>query len=67
MLLDVAGVQRSSCLRGWPEVLARHSVGVLILDRISDSELVAEFEAHPEWTVDFQDPQAVIFAHSGVL
>ncbi len=56
----------------WLESLDEHDVQFLALDVRDDSNLVKLFRSQPEWMIDFEDREAVLFvrsddAHVGVM
>jgi hypothetical protein len=46
----------------WLRLFAQEQVQFIILNQRADGELVKAFHSQPEWIVDFEDDQAVIFA-----
>lgn len=50
----------------WLEVFDAYGVQFLILDPDGDGELLELVRSRPEWQVDFEDKEAVIFARAEV-
>jgi hypothetical protein len=48
----------------WLREIDAHNVEFVILDPYGDSDLVEIFRHQPAWAVDFEDEEAVIFAHA---
>jgi hypothetical protein len=51
----------------WLARFERYDVQVLILDPDEDQALVALARSRPEWALDFQDQQGILFVRSDVL
>ncbi len=71
MFEDHKGVAARSPQQGaqegedWLAALDAHDVRYLVLDRREDAALVRQFGRRPGWAVDFEDPEAVVFARVG--
>ena len=52
--------------KDWRGTFDKHDVQFLVLDRHSDSDLLSIFRSQSGWMVDFEDEEAVIFAHAGM-
>ena len=48
----------------WLQVLEEENVQLVILDPILDSELVEVIRSQPEWSVDSEDDELMIFTLS---
>jgi hypothetical protein len=46
----------------WLEVFDAYGVQFLVLGSQADSDLVDLFRSRPDWKVDFEDGEAIIFA-----
>ncbi|MBN1875075.1 MAG: hypothetical protein JXA33_12655 [Anaerolineae bacterium] len=46
----------------WLRLFEKEQVQFIVLNRRDDGELVKAIHSKPEWIVDFEDDQAVIFA-----
>ena len=51
---------------GWLKMLDDYGVQFLALDLESDSWLIKLAQSRPEWVVDFQDGESVLFVRTGV-
>jgi hypothetical protein len=56
-----------SPLESWLSALDTLGVQYLILDAKRDNRLLKLVQAHPKWTLDFSDGEAVLFARTGAL
>jgi hypothetical protein len=59
--------QQASVNEDWLGAFDEHGVQFVIVDVHSDRELLALLQSQPEWTVDFQDGEGVIFARTEVV
>ena len=50
----------------WLRVLDTYQVRFLVLNLDSESEMVELFRSQPEWIVDFEDDESIIFARAEV-
>jgi hypothetical protein len=64
---DQAVTQKAGQYEQWLSVLDRFGVQFLVLDIRHDGELLQAARLHPEWTVDFEDRDAVLFTRTGTL
>lgn len=64
MLGDHAVTQRGDAQEDWPAVFDRYGVQFLILDVKSDGDLLRRFLVEPQWTVDFEEGDSVLFARA---
>jgi hypothetical protein len=51
----------------WLAALDAFGVQFLVLDIEHDEELVQAARSHPQWDVDLEDEDAVLFARAGML
>jgi hypothetical protein len=51
-------------VRDWMGILDEYDVRYLALDLRSDGDLVSLVRARPDWAVDFEDEQAVLFVRA---
>ena len=49
----------------WLRLFEKEQVQFIIMNQQADAELLEVIRSHPEWIVDFEDDQAVIFALRG--
>lgn len=61
---DHAVTQRGDGQEDWPTVFDRYGVQFLALDVNSDGDLLQRFQGEPQWTVDFEDGDSVLFARA---
>jgi hypothetical protein len=45
----------------WLQMLDEENVQFIVLDSQTDADLVETIRSQPEWTVDFEDAELVIF------
>ena len=64
MLRDHAVTQRRDSQRDWPTVLDSYGVQFLAVDVNSDGDLLQRFQEEPQWSVDFEDGDSVLFART---
>jgi hypothetical protein len=64
MLEDHAVGQETGTTESWPDVLDEYGVQFLLLDRHNDDGLLELFQSQPEWMVDFEDEEAVLFVRA---
>ncbi|MBN1888986.1 MAG: hypothetical protein JW850_13410 [Thermoflexales bacterium] len=64
MLQDYSGAQKTGMAGNWLEVFDTYSVQFVVLDRHSDGELLSRLHAQPDWKIDFDDGEDVIFARA---
>ena len=62
-----AVTQKAGRYQRWLSVLDRYGVQFLVLDTRRDAELLQVARLHPEWTVDFEDKDAVLLTRTGAL
>jgi hypothetical protein len=67
MTRDQAVTQRAGRYEQWLSVLDRFGVQFLVLDIRDDGELLQAARLHPQWTVDFEDRDAVLLTRTGTL
>jgi len=48
----------------WLGIFEKYDVQFLVLDRHDDSDLLKPFQTRPDWAVDFEDEEAIIFARA---
>lgn len=51
-------------VRDWTGILNEYDMQYLALDLRSDGDLVSLVRARPDWAVDFEDEQAVLFVRA---
>jgi hypothetical protein len=51
-------------VRDWMGILDEYEVRYLALDLRSDGDVVSLVRARPDWAVDFEDEQAVLFVRA---
>lgn len=59
-----AVTHRGDAQEAWPTVFDRYGVQFLALDVNSDGDLLQRFQVEPQWTVDFEDGDSVLFARA---
>jgi len=50
----------------WLGIIEGYGVQFLVLDPHADSDLLSLFQSQPEWTVDFEDAEAVILTRTDI-
>jgi hypothetical protein len=61
---DGAPAQADGRSDQWLAILDRYGVRFLILDRQRDDKLLRLIRSRPDWTVDFEDSDSVLFART---
>jgi hypothetical protein len=56
--------ERISANEDWVETFDKHGVQFLVLSRHDDGDLLKLFQTRPDWAVDFEDEEAIIFARA---
>jgi hypothetical protein len=56
--------ERSGANEDWLGIVEQYDVQFLVLGRQDDSDLLELFQTQPDWAIDFQDEEAVIFARA---
>jgi hypothetical protein len=64
---DQAIVQTTDRYENWLAILDTYGVQFLILDTRRDDDLLRSVRLHPDWTVDFQDGESILFARNRPL
>ena len=66
MLQDHFVTQTPIVNEDWPRVFDEYDVQFLVLDPHRDSNLLKLFRSQPEWTVDFEDEETVLFVRADI-
>jgi hypothetical protein len=64
MVRAQAPTQAKDRLDRWLATLDAYGVQYLILDTKRDHELVRLVQSNPEWTIDFQEADSILFART---
>ena len=56
--------ERLGANEDWLGIFEKYDVQFLVLDSHDDGDLLKLFQTRPDWTVDFEDEEAVIFARA---
>jgi hypothetical protein len=67
MLRNQALTKNAGRYEQWLSTFDKLDVQFLVLDRRHDAELLQVARLHPEWTVDFEDRDAVLLTRTGTL
>lgn len=59
-------MKRTATGEDWLGILEEYDVQFLVLDPHTDSGLLSLFQSQPEWTVDFEDAEAVILSRTAI-
>jgi hypothetical protein len=59
-------VSRMITNEDWLGIIEEYGVQFLVLDPYTDGELLSLFQSQPDWTVDFEDAEAVILTRTDI-